>query len=56
MEKTLKSQIQEIAPTLTDEVLNKLCAYIRNELSYESRIARLEAIVDFITKPQIISR
>lgn len=53
MEKTLKLQLQEIAPTLTDEVLEKLCAYIRNEFSYEDRLARLETFMNFVTKPQI---
>lgn len=53
MEKTLKLQLQEIAPTLTDEVLEKLCAYIHNEFSYEDRLARLETFMNFVTKPQI---
>lgn len=56
MEKTLKSQIQEIVPELTDEVLEKLCLFIRDELSYEDRIARLEAYLDLALTPRIIPR
>ena len=53
MVKSLKLQLQEIAPTLTDDVLEKLCAYIRNEFSYEDRLARLESFMNLVTKPQI---
>ena len=53
MGKTIKSQIQEEMPELTNEMLEKICMYVRKEISYEDRIARLEAFMDFITRPQI---
>lgn len=53
MENTLKLQLQEIAPELTDGVLEKLCLFIRDELSYENRIARLETFMDFVLTPQV---